>query len=143
MIVEKYLETRWDVEFTVIKNNGFDSCLKVPFTRTFNDEKLMNDYIKNLKEEIIPNDNKNGYYYSDIEIKGPYQHICEKQLKIEDLIKNIDRPDVEEFIGIIIRHISYEPHNNDKMGYLYFNGNKNAKRSHLIPDEEEIIKKFL
>lgn len=51
--------------------------------------------------------------------------------------------ELEEFISIIIRHISYEPHNTDKMGYLYFNGNKNAKRSHLIDKEEEVIKKFL
>lgn len=143
MIVEKYLETRWDVEFIITQNNGFNSCLRVPFIRTFNDEKLMNDYIKKLKEEIIPEDNKNGNYYSDIKIKGPYQHVCEKPLEIDDLIKKIERPELQEFINIIIRHISYEPHTNGKMGYLYFNGNKNAKRSHLIPNEEEIIKKFL
>ena len=61
--------------------------------------------------------------------------------EIEEKDKRIS--DLQEFLTIIIRHISYEPHNNGKMGYLYFNGNKNAKRSHLIDNEEEIIKKFL
>ncbi len=63
-----------------------------------------------------------------------FKELQEKDKKISEL---------QDFISIIIRHISYEPHNNDKMGYLYFNGNKNAKRSHLIDREEEVIKKFL
>ena len=65
--------------------------------------------------------------------------------EIMELLNEKDKKisELQDFISIIIRHISYEPHSNDKMGYLYFNGNKNAKRSHLIDNEEEIIKKFL
>lgn len=49
----------------------------------------------------------------------------------------------QELLHLFILHIGYEPSTKDKAGYIYFNGNKNAKRSHLTDEEEEILKKFL
>ena len=51
--------------------------------------------------------------------------------------------ELEDLLHIILLHIDYEPSTKDKLGYIYFKGNKNAKRSHLIDREEEVIKKFL
>lgn len=65
-----------------------------------------------------------------------------------EILKELEEKDkkisgLQDLLHLFLLHISYEPSTKDKSGYIYFRGNKNAKRSHLIDSEEEVIKKFL
>ena len=65
--------------------------------------------------------------------------------EIMELLNEKDKKisELQDLLHLFLLHIDYEPSTKDKLGYIYFRGNKNAKRSHLIDREEEVIKKFL
>ena len=91
MIVEKYEETCWDVKFVITENRGENCDLRVPYIRTFNDKKMAEDYIKELKKKIIPSARKKGLFYLEIIIEGPYQSVREKILNTDSLIEKLNQ----------------------------------------------------